>query len=66
MTESNTPSPKTLRNSHEENERTRNKLFSPRPVSKGKVPTPEEEEREKARRAAQDEYMSRLNKQYIQ
>jgi hypothetical protein len=66
MTEPNTPSTKTLSNSQQENERTRNKLFSPRPISKGKAPTLAEEEQEKARRAAQDEYMDRLDKQFIQ
>lgn len=48
-----------------ESERIRKTLFKPAPVRKGKA-TPAQEEQEKARRQAQDEYMDRLDKQFIQ
>ena len=46
-------------------ERVRKSLFSPQVVKKGKM-TEAEEEQEKARRQAQDEYMDRLEKQFVQ
>ncbi len=49
----------------QESERIRNTLFSTRPLKKGKI-TPADEALEKARRQAQDEYMDRLDKQFIQ
>lgn len=50
----------------EENERMRKTLFSARVTKKGKALTAADEEQEKARRQAQDEYMDRLEKQFIQ
>lgn len=56
--------PTSLSNAAKENERVRNSLFSARPAKKGKS-APLDEEQEKARRKAQDEYMDRLDKQFI-
>lgn len=47
-----------------ENERVRKLLFSARPAIKGKS-VPLDEEKEKARRKAQDEYIDRLDKQFV-
>ena len=54
-----------LSKSLEENERLRKQLF-PSPAAKKGKPSKDEQEFEKARRQAQDLYMDRLEKQFIQ
>lgn len=52
--------------SNEESERVRKTLFSASVSTKKKAKGTTDEEFEKARRQAQDEYMARLDKQFIQ
>lgn len=56
--------PTTLSNATKESERVRKSLFSAHPLKKGKT-VQLNEEQEKARRKAQDEYMDRLDKQFV-